>query len=351
MARSATSYIYVLHGDDELARREFVHALKEKMRALPAGEHNIIEMEGDEISLGDLRATCGVVPFLADRRMVIVRGLVARAVGPGAWRKRAGSSGDVTGDRSEADELFAYLADLPPWTHLVLVESSVDEDLVRSKVPPQRLVLRRFDRPDRSSLPAWIQRRVASGGARIEPSAAALLAAMIPDDPLLLEQEIAKLSTYCAGRAIRSEDVRLLVTSAEPHVFALLDAVAEGRAGDALDTVRRLLDQGEKPESALAQLASMLRRLLQVLELGGNGRVDPVAAQEHGLNPRALARLVGQARRWSAQRVESAMALLLEYDNRIKTGALDPATALELAILEMAIGRPSAIAQHVARRR
>ncbi len=341
MARSAMSYIYVIHGDDELACREFVQALKEKMRALPAGEHNLTQMEADQISLADLRATCGMAPFLADRRMVIIRGLLARVLGPGARRKRGGPSGGAAGDRSEADELFAYLADLPPWTYLVMVEPSVDEDLVRSKVPAERLVLRRFHRPDRNTLPAWIQRRVASAGAKIEPSAAALLASMAPDDPMLLEREIAKLTAYCAGRAIKSEDVRLLVRAPEPHVFALLDAVSEGRVGDALDTVRRLIDQGEKPESALAQVASLLRRLLQVIELGVDGRIDPTAAQEHGLNPRSLPRLVDQAKRWSSQRVESAMELLLEYDDRIKTGAIDPETGLELAIVEMAIGPPA----------
>ena len=75
---SPGGYIYVLHGEDSFSRDEAVHTLKDRMRALPAGEHNLTELSGSEATVANLRLAADAMPFLADRRMVLVRGLLSR---------------------------------------------------------------------------------------------------------------------------------------------------------------------------------------------------------------------------------------------------------------------------------
>src|ERR687887_771407 len=82
---SPGGYIYVLYGEDTFGRDEAVQTLKERMRALPAGEHNLSEF-GPETSVTTLRQAADVVPFLAERRMVIARGLLGRLAGRGSFR-------------------------------------------------------------------------------------------------------------------------------------------------------------------------------------------------------------------------------------------------------------------------
>src|SRR5438105_12920316 len=77
---SPGGYIYVLYGEDTFGRDEAVQTLKDRMRALAAGEHNLTEL-GPETSVAAVRLAADVVPFLADRRMVLVRGLLGRVLG------------------------------------------------------------------------------------------------------------------------------------------------------------------------------------------------------------------------------------------------------------------------------
>ena len=78
---SPGGYIYVLYGEDSFGRDEAVQTLKERMRALPAGDHNLSEL-GPETTVATLRLAADTVPFLAERRMVIVRGLLGSL---GCW--------------------------------------------------------------------------------------------------------------------------------------------------------------------------------------------------------------------------------------------------------------------------
>src|ERR1700730_17170464 len=85
---SPGGYVYILYGEDTFGRDEAVQSLKDRMRALPAGEHNLTEL-GSETTVTALRMATDVVPFLADRRMVVVFGLIGRLTGRGSASRRA----------------------------------------------------------------------------------------------------------------------------------------------------------------------------------------------------------------------------------------------------------------------
>ena len=56
---SPGGYVYVLYGEDTFGRDEAVQTLKERMRALPAGEHNLTEF-GPETTVAALRLAASV---------------------------------------------------------------------------------------------------------------------------------------------------------------------------------------------------------------------------------------------------------------------------------------------------
>src|SRR5205085_3505532 len=83
IVNSSGGWIYILHGDDVVARDDAVHTLKARMRALPAGEHNLTVLGEAEVSLPAVRAAADAMPFLTDRRLVVVHGLLAKLQGLG----------------------------------------------------------------------------------------------------------------------------------------------------------------------------------------------------------------------------------------------------------------------------
>ena len=123
---SPGGYVYILYGEDAFGRDEAVVTLKERMRSLPAGEHNLSEL-GPETTVAALRQAADVVPFLADRRMVFVRGLLGRLVGRGVARRGRQTARKTASDNApdEYQLLLDYLPDLPQTTSLVLVEDGL----------------------------------------------------------------------------------------------------------------------------------------------------------------------------------------------------------------------------------
>src|SRR5262249_50002468 len=107
---SPGGYIYVLYGEDAFGRDEAVQTLKERMRALAAGDHNLSDL-GPETSVATLRMHADVVPFLSDRRMVIVRGLLGRLAGRGGGARRSARSRKAA--ETAPDEFQALLDYVP----------------------------------------------------------------------------------------------------------------------------------------------------------------------------------------------------------------------------------------------
>jgi DNA polymerase-3 subunit delta len=336
--------IYLLYGGDEVARDEFLQRkLLDRLRALPGGEFNLDRFDGRMAPLADVIACCQAVPFLADKRMVLVDRLGARGR-RGTRAERA--SGDEAGespeprkgrDRDEAElqAFWAFLPELPESTHLVLLE---ERALSLPALPAGMLYRQEFPAPKPWELPGWVARRARTLKVRLERGVAETLANLVGADLRRLDLELAKLALYCGSQPVREEDVRLLVAASDSNVFALLDAVADGRPGPALAALRRLLQQGQAVEALVPQLTALVRRLLVVNELVAEGRSPAADGADYGLstNPRALEKLVRQAARYQLEDLDRAYELLLACDRSIKTGERAPEVAVELLVAELA---------------
>jgi len=71
---------YIFHGENEFDRDEAVAELRHK---LATGDSAMVELntsvfDASRLTLGELRHACDAIPFMADCRLVIVRGLLTR---------------------------------------------------------------------------------------------------------------------------------------------------------------------------------------------------------------------------------------------------------------------------------
>jgi DNA polymerase III subunit delta len=355
--------IYVLYGGDEIARDEFLNRkLIDRLRALPGGEFNLDRFDGRTAPLNDVIACCQAVPFLADKRMVIVDNLGARGrggrKGQGAASASSGANeadegseptvvdGDAAtapsrsgrrarGDDGDLQAFSAFLPNLPESTHLVLVDERAP---TLPSLPKDLLYRQEFPAPKPWEVAGWVTRRARARGVRLDRGVADTLATLVGGDLRRQDAELAKLALYCGAQPVRELDVRLLVAPAEANVFALLDGVADGRPGSALAALRRLLQQGQAVEALLPQLIALVRRLLVAHELTAEGRSLTGEGADFGLTSshRALEKLARQASRYQRADFERAYALLLACDRAIKTGTDEPEVAVELLVAELA---------------
>jgi len=317
---------YLFHGEDEFSRAEAVQNLKQRMDGDPAMvDLNTAILDGRKITLGELRHACDTIPFLADRRLVIVEGLLGAL---SAQEKRR--------SKEILDELVAYLPHLPPTTRLILVENR----RISQKHPVYQLALaeecghvQEFVPPRQNALPRWITKRAERHGGQITPPAAGELAAFVGNDLRLLDQELAKLVAYTGGeRPISVDDVHLLVSYAqEANVFHMVDALGRRDGRTAMRLLHQLLDK-QKPLALLGMIVRQFRILVQVKELSERGLGQREITDKLKLHSFVVEKGLRQARNFSMAQLEKVYDQLVETDVAIKTGRLDPILALDLLV-------------------
>ncbi len=320
-------------------RDEAVQSLKERMRALPAGEHNLTEL-GPESTVSALRMAADVAPFLADRRMVVAYGMVGRITGRGGGQRRPGRGRKNAAQDSGADEfqmLLDYLPDLPQTTSLVFVEDG------KPNLEPLLAVISRGRATSRgyarvADIPRWVRGQAQQRGVDLDEAAVRELASLGGSDLRRLDSELGKLADYAAGRNVTRTDVRELVIGREAAVWALLDGLAERNAGKALGAFRALCSQGESTGALFGRdIVPHYHRLLVARELSlatsaERARVDVAAL---GMNPSSVGRWMDQAARFEPQELERAIELLLDLDRQIKVGEAEAEPSIEVAIVQL----------------
>lgn len=332
---------YLLHGHDEFAMAEHVAVLAAQLGDPATASLNISRLDGRTVTLPEVQAACGAMPFLADFRLVIVAGWLTQLLS----RTEEGEAEEITeptsprsgGSAREAlAALAAYLEELPDTARLVLVE--------RRDLPEKNVVLKtafgkpwafvkRFDLPKGEQLVQWIQARAkAAGGAFTRDGALAL--AQAESDPRALSNEIAKLLTYVNfARPVEAADVHALTPAGtEARIFDFVDAIGQRRARAAQAELHKLLDR-EEPLYVLGMIVRQFRFILLAKELLAAGRPEAEVAAALGLHPFPAGKVCAQSRNFSLPGLEAIYHRLLACDAEIKTGQADPAAALDVLVV------------------
>jgi len=340
MAETRANWIYLFHGEDDLSSREAVQGLVARMKDSPVWELNVANFDGEKLALQDLAATCQTVPFLADKRLVVVANLLSRVSDSG----REASRDEVKPERAARgskkallDGVLGLLPQVPSFCRLVFLE----DRLVPEKDPVLQAIrglggFVKAQRLDEGGLGGWIRARASKIDCKFSPGAMEELGAAVGPNARLLSSEMLKLATYCQDRTVEPADVQLLVADArKANVFAMVDALGQRQPEVAVRELRKLFEDGDHPLRVVAMVVRQIRLLIQVKELSEAGASPDEIAQKAGAPFRGVVGLQRQARNFSFAQLERAYRKLLEYDLQVKTGTRDPEAALELLIADL----------------
>ncbi|MBI4788731.1 MAG: DNA polymerase III subunit delta [Chloroflexi bacterium] len=331
---------YILHGEDEFSRTEELNKLRAKMGDPQFADLNTMLFDGRKVSFGELQHACDSVPFLADKRLVIVEGMLTRLEPRRTQNAEDGDEIEEEVNPDLAKDLKEYLPRLPDSTRLVFVESKTlaknNPILKQAEGDKKNAHVKEFQLPKETALPRWIQARVAEKQGAIEPDAVNALAAHVGSDLRLMDNEIAKLLAYCGPEPIRVEDVNTLVAAVrESSIFDLVDAIGARQTSAALKLLHAQLDQNAAPLYLLTMIARQFRMLLQIKDLAARG-MNPAAIREQlKLHPFVVDKTYKQAANFSVPQLERAYGKLLETDLAMKTSRSDPVAALDLLIVDL----------------
>ncbi len=329
--------IRVLHGEDEFSIDERLQEIRESVGPEELRAPNTNVFEGDGYTRDELLAAACAVPFLAEKRLVVVRGLLGRLDGVRGRRRGAGTARLPAGDWATlADDLSA----LPPTTEIVFIDGQLRANGpgLRAAGPVAQVEAHASRRG--AELERWIRARFEASGARASTAATSRLADLVGGNLRLLDQEIGKLALYAGDRVVERSDVELMVPRArEANVFAAVDAVLERRPTTAIRLLLQLLEEGRSVQSILAMLARQVRAALLVQELSKAGVEHDEIARRTGLNPGyPLQKTLEQARRFSFDYLADIHRRLLRADVAFKSGA-DERVGVELLVARLSATR------------
>lgn len=299
-------------------RDELVAAFRVKF---DASGMNIDVCDGSMLSAEEFSSAVRTQPFLASRRMVVVKGLLSRK-----------------GEKVMEPYAAALVAHDVESIIVVLSDVISDEALAKhplrkalqKALPKSAMVEYAFPPLTPAPLRAWIAEEAARAGRQIMNDAADLLAVSVGPDLWRMSGEVAKLVAWRTDGPITREDVEQLVERhVEENAFAFTDAVGAGDMQAGATLLERELRAGNDAFALLAMLIRQARLLAAARSFidADNGGPEALAAS-FGVHPFVAKKTFAQARALPAARVRRFHDAIYEADAGIKRGRIAPEDAL-----------------------
>ncbi|MFL2759430.1 MAG: DNA polymerase III subunit delta [Dehalococcoidia bacterium] len=321
--------IVVLEGQDEFRISERISEFKLTVTPVEMREFNTTVLDGNLITIGELLAAVSTVPFMADKRLVIVEGLLNKLGSP---RKR-GASGDNLIEWSDFPDLFSGM---PETATLLIVE--------KTPLPSSKVVLQILKQSKVEKFPSlryrelidWINARCSILAVEMESQAIALLADSVGNELRLIDSELKKLETYSRGNLITTSDVRLMVPYVrQQNVFRVVDAVIEGRTRDALSASSTLISLGESPSAIVRMIERQIRFLFNTKYLISRKVPTSDIGKQINLSGYPLRKTLEMEKKISQTRILDMHDKLLESNLRVREGRLTEQESFDLLIAEL----------------
>ena len=330
--------IYVLHGEDDFSKKAFLNALREEIGQIDIRDANTTVLEGPDLKLQHLLQVANVVPFLAERRLVIAAGLLGRFEEVRPVRRRGAAGGRQNDLLEEWKDLSQSLSGLPPTTLLVFLEGRLNRGNPLLSKLSDLAEVKEFRILTGDALSRWLARRVREMGLKTTGSAEQQLIDLVGGDLWVMQGELEKLALYADGETVDREMVQLLVAnSREANIFRTVDMVLGGRTSNALRLIKQMQESGADAGYIIAMLARQLRLMLLAKDLVVQGVPGSEMARRLGLRAEfAVKRVQEQSRRHSKEKIVAMYVSLLEADLAIKRGALSDDLAIETLFVELA---------------
>ena len=319
--------ILFLYGEDAYRSQRKLEEIRAKFaRDIDPTGLNASAVDGTKLNLDELHRAVSSPPFLAKKRLVVLKNALNSA------------------KKKESEALAAILKGIPDDTILVVHEragskelagSPAFEQLKKEKFYPEFLPFSQKELQD------WIPAEAKARGVAFDSAALRAYIVGCGNNLWKISNELDGMAAAASAgaRAVSEDDVRAL-TDAEtnPSIFDFLDAVGARDASRSAGLLEALLESGESEVALLNRLQSHVKALYVSAALADEGQASKERlARELGLHPFVASKVLMQARRFQAEELRGLYLRLIDADERLKTGRLPKARlSLDLFLLAAA---------------
>lgn len=309
--------IYVLVGDEPLAHRECLDAIRQAARLQGFDERNSFMLERG-FNWQQIASYGASISLFASRRLLEINVPNGK---PG-----------VEGGKALQALASQPLSDTSVMIILPKLEREAKNSAWFSALEKQAVLINLEEVPA-SQLPKWIGARLAQQGQQASAATLEFLAHQVEGNLLAANQEVQKLALLHPAGELSDEAVRQAVLNVSRYdAFQLGEAVLAGDSARTVRILQGLQDEGENAVAVMNPLMWVLRPLLRIkqAELRGENVVQAMTSarifgERQALVKRALSRL-------SLRQLEAALQKLADIDKTAK-GVMQGDAWLEISRL------------------
>lgn len=275
------------------------------------GDFAIERLDGEEAAFDRIRAAIESAPFLATKKLVILR--------------HPGQNKEFT------EQAEVILSDVGDATDVLIVEAKIDKRSAYYKFLHKNKFIQEFSEYDERGLAKWLTQYAVQFGGVLSVADAEYLVRRVGIKQQLLAGEVEKLVLYAP--TITKSTIDLLVEpTPQSTIFALIDAALRGNIDSALNLYADQRAQGVEPQQILAMLVWQLH----VMSLVVSGKLPPDdIAKQAKISPWTVSKTKALLVHRTRSNVHTLVRELLRIDIASKTSAIDLDDALKQFIIEM----------------
>ena len=296
--------VFVFHGPEEYSKDRALEALRAKLAPPGLEELNYQYLEGERANAAEIRRAAETLPFMAQRRLVVVRDYPMLA---------SSSRGSGLDAAKEEEELDALLANFPSTACLVFLQRFVPQDKEKtgknkpekeknavSKIVEKLATFISFDSLTEDELIQQLSKIAKRCGCAIRRDAALFMLRYCGTDLEALSRETEKACAHAGpGAEIARADMEAVcVQTQESKVFDFIDRLFTGRGGEAMRSLRALADSDDDA-AALLSLIERQARLMAAVKAEGAKADAKALASLLRTPPFAVEAAKRQAARWA----------------------------------------------------
>jgi DNA polymerase-3 subunit delta len=309
--------LYVLVGDEPLAHRECLDAIRQVARLQGFDERNSLLVER-AFNWQQIASYGASISLFASRRLLEIN-------------VPSGKPG-VEGGKALQALASQPLSDTTALIILPKLEREAKNSAWFGALEKQAVVINLEEVPA-SQLPKWIGARLAQQGQQASPATLEFLAHQVEGNLLAANQEVQKLGLLHPAGELSDDAVRQAVLNVSRYdAFQLGEAVLAGDSARTVRILQGLQDEGENAVAVMNPLMWVLRPLLGIkqAELRGENVMQAMTSariygERQALVKRALSRL-------SLRQLEAALQKLADIDKTAK-GVMQGDAWLEISRL------------------
>lgn len=281
-------------------------ALKAELRRLVddfVNEHTDMALEridGEEAEYDRIRESLESLPFLAPKKMVVLRA-------PSANKEFT----------EYAEQL---LGKVPETTDVIIHEPKLDKRSSYYKFLHKNTDYKEFAELDEFELSKWLVQQAKNQSATLNSSDARYLVERVGANQQMLANELTKLALY--DPSITRSSIELLTEpTPQSTIFQLLDAAFAGNKKQVLKLYQEQRASKVEPQQIIAMLAWQLH-VLAILKTAAE-RSDADIAREAKINPFVVRKSRQVVSRLTLEKLKKLISKLTELDLQLKTTAID----------------------------